>query len=279
MKTIDFTKPGGFPLTQDQLNYLQSAYSEAINALAAMGGGGSSPVVVSGMVISNPSSGDYSVTDGWFFYNGEMIRCEGSSVSGATGGSDVYVSITESTTPLIYFDGSTPNVINEKTASLAVLPTGTVADTTIFPLADLTVFGKGFGAANREAAWKTLSVSTSVPDGGVSGTVYYKKDHTANTLHIRGLLTAANAQNFAASPGALYYLMGSLPAAYTPANTGYFMAQYFGAGLIKDDAAVGWIKQVNCVINTSGQLLANWIKPELTVLGYAINISAIINLG
>jgi hypothetical protein len=47
MKTIDFTKPGGFPLTQDQLNYLQSAYIEAINALAAMGGGGTSPSCVS----------------------------------------------------------------------------------------------------------------------------------------------------------------------------------------------------------------------------------------
>ncbi len=279
MKTIDFTKPGGFPLTQDQLNYLQSAYIEATNALAAMGGGGSLPVVLSGTAVSNPATGDYSVTDGWFFYNGEMIRCEASSVSGATGGSDVYMSITETSTPLIYFDGSTPNVINEKTASLGVLPTGTVADATRFPLTDLTVFGKGFGAANREAAWKTLSVSTSVPDGGVTGTVHYKKDHTSNTLHIRGVLTAANAQNFAASPGSLFYLMGSLPAAYAPVNTGYFMAQYFGAGLIKDDIGVGWIKQVNCVINTSGQLSANWLKPELAVSGYAVNIAATIYLG
>lgn len=279
MKTIDFTKPGGFPLTQDQLNYLQSAYIEATNALAAMGGGGSLPVVVSGMVVSNPSTGDYSVTTGWFFYNGEMIRCESSSVSGATGGSDVYVSITETSTPLIYFDGSTPNVINEKIASLAVLPAGTVADATRFPLTDLNPFGRGFGAANREAAWKTLSVSTLVADGGVSGTVYYKKDHTTNTLHIRGVLTAANAQNFAASPGSLYYLMGSLPAAYAPVNTGYFVAQYFGAGLIQDDAGVGWIKQINCVVNNSGQILVNWLKPELTVSGYALSISAVMFLG
>ena len=67
MKTIDFTKPGGFPLTQDQLNYLQSAYKEAINAVAAMGGSGAVPVIVSGMVVANPSTGDYSITDGWFY--------------------------------------------------------------------------------------------------------------------------------------------------------------------------------------------------------------------
>jgi hypothetical protein len=278
MKTIDFTKPGGFPLTQDQLNYLQSAYIEAINALAAMGGGGTSPVVINGMVVSNPSTGDYSVTDGWFFYNGEMIRCEASSVSGATGGSDVYVSIAAASSPLIYFDGSTPNVINEKTASLLVLPTGTLADATRFPLADLTVFGKGFGAANREAAWKTLTVSTSVPDGGVSGTVYYKKDHVANTLHVRGVLTAANAQNFAASPGALYYLMGTLPTAYTPVNTGYFVATQFSSTSIKDDLSVAWVKQINCGLNSIGQLFINWIRPEIAVVSYAISFNATIVL-
>lgn len=278
MKTIDFTKPGGFPLTQDQLNYLQSAYIEATNALAAMGGSGSAPVVVSGMVVSNPSTGDYSLTNGWFFYNGEMIRCESSSVSGATGGSDVYVSITETSAPLIYFDGSTPNVINEKTASLAVLPTGSVADATRFPLIDLNPFGKMFGAANREAAWKTLSISTSVADGGVSGTVYYKKDHTTNTLHIRGVLTASNAQNFAASPGSLYYLMGSLPAAYAPVNTGYFVASQFGSTSFKDDLNVSWIKQINCGVNSVGQLFMNWIRPETGVSSYSMNFSTAIIL-
>ncbi len=278
MKTIDFTKPGGFPLTQDQLNYLQSAYTEAINAVAAMGGSGTVPVIVSGMIVANPSPGDYSITDGWFYFNGEMIRCVASSVSGASGGSEAYVSIVETSSPLVFFDGSTPNVINEKAASLLVLPSGTIADATRFPLADLTRFGKQFGIANRDAVWKTLSVSTSVPDGGVSGTVYYKKDYTANTLHLRGVLTAANAQNFAASPGSLYYLMGSLPAEYTPVNTGYFVAQYFGAGLINDDVGVGWIKQVKCVINEAGQLSVNWLKPELSVSGYGLNLSATISL-
>ena len=223
MKTIDFTRPGGFPLTQDQLNYLQSAYTEAISAIAAMGGSSMAPVIVSGMVVTNPSAGSYAITDGWFCYNGEMVRCEASSVSGASSGSDVYVSIIEASSPLIFFDGSAPDVINEKTANLLVLPSGTPADATKFPLADLTRFGKQFGIANRDSLWKTLSVSTPVPDGGVTGTIYYKKDYTANTLHIRGVLTAANAQNFAASPGSLYYLMGSLPAEYTPANTGYFV--------------------------------------------------------
>jgi hypothetical protein len=36
MKSIDFSQPGGFPLTQDNLDYLQQSYSEAVNALAAV---------------------------------------------------------------------------------------------------------------------------------------------------------------------------------------------------------------------------------------------------
>ena len=201
-----------------------------------------------------------------------------SSVSGASGGSEAYISIVEVSSPLVFFDGSTPNVINDKTANLLVLPSGTTTDATRFPLVGLTRFGKQFGIANRDAVWKSIAVSTSVLDGGVTGTVYYKKDYTANTLHIRGVLTAANAQNFAASPGSLYYLMASLPADCTPVSTGYFVAQYFGAGLIKDDVGVGWIKQVNCGLTNAGSLFVNWLKPEMSVLAYGIVFNTVIPL-
>lgn len=278
MKSIDFTKPGGFPLTQDQLGYLQQAYTEATAALAAMGSGAGSPVIVSGMTVTNPSTGNYSVTDGWFFYNNEMVRCIASSVTGASGSTAPFVSITSSAAPLVYYDGSAPNVVLEKTAVLQVLPVATVTDATRFPLAGLKLFGAGFGAANREAVWKTMTVSTAVPDGGVSGTLYYKKDHTANTLQIRGTLLSANAQNFAASPSPLMYLMGTLPAGYIPANPTYFIASYFGATLLKDDLGVAWLKQINCGINSTGQFFVNWLRPDIAAAGYGINFNTIISL-
>jgi hypothetical protein len=278
MKSIDFTQPGGFPLTQDQLGYLQAAYTEATAALAIMGAGTSTPVIISGMTVSNPSAGNFSVTDGWFFYNNEMVRCIASSVTGASGSAAPFISITSSAAPLVYYDGSAPNVVLEKTAVLQVLPVATSADATRFPLADIKPFGAGFGAANREAVWKTLNVSTAVPDGGVSGTVYYKKDHTANTLHIRGLLTSANAQNFAASPSPLMYLMGALPSGYLPMNTVYFSGHYYTSALIKDDLNIGWVKQINCAFNLLGQLYINWLRPEIAVAGYAINFNTIIPL-
>jgi hypothetical protein len=278
MKSIDFTQPGGFPLTQDQLLYLQQAYTESTRALSAMGGDSSTPYIISGMTVTNPATGDYTITDGWFYYNNEMVRCLAGSITGASGPSDAFIVITNTAAPLVYNDGSTPNVVLDQTASLQVLPSGTPTDATHFLLSALRRFGSGFGAANREAAWKTLAISTPAPDGGVTGTVYYKKDHTANTLHIRGLLTAANAQNFAASPGTLFYLMGTLPAAYVPNNTAYFNAQYFVATSVKDDLGVTWIKQINCAANSGGHFYINWIKPDIAVSGYGINFNTIIPL-
>jgi len=278
MKSIDFTQPGGFPLTQDQLGYLQQAYRESTGALAAMGGDSSIPYKISGMEITNPSTGSYTATDGWFFYNNEMIRFAGISVSGASGGFAAYVSVSITALPLVYNDGSTPNVVIDKVATLQVLPVGTPTDATHFPLSDLQRFGVGFGVANRESSWQTLTVSTIVAQGGVSGTIYFKKDFTANTLHLRGSLTAANAQNFTAMPASSFYLMGILPAGYQPATNAYFTGQYFVASSVMDDAGVSWIKQVNCGINAAGQIIVNWIKPALSVSGYGINFSTIICL-
>lgn len=278
MKAIDLTRPGGFPLTQDQVNYLQQAYTECINAIALMGGDGTAPITISGMTVTNPATGTYNITNGWFFYNNEMIRFNAGGVTGASGGSDVYAVITASAGTLIFNDGSTPGVILDKVAQLQVLPTGTATDATHFPLSALIPFGRQFGIANREATWHTMAVSTAAAAGGVTGTVYYKKDFTANTLHIRGLLSANNAQNFTASPGTIYSLMGTLPIGYVPNNSAYFFAQYFVASSIKDDLGIAWIKQVNCILNTSGQFLTNWIKPDVSISGYGLNFNAIIPL-
>ena len=72
--------------------------------------------------------------------------------------------------------------------------------------------------------------------------------------------------------------MGLLPGGYIPANNAYFTAQYFVGGLIKDDLGVAWIKQINCAINPTGQLFINWIRPDISIGGYGIEINSIIPL-
>jgi hypothetical protein len=278
MKAIDFTQPGGFPLTQDQLDYLQQAYTECVHALGTIGGNGTAPYVISGMVITNPSPGNYTVTDGWFMYGGELVHIPAGGISGIPAGQDAYIQVTANASPLTFNNGSTPNVILDKSAGMVSLPSGTADDATHFAVSHLKPFGAGFGVNNREQVWQSLNVSTPAADGGVTGTIYYKKDFTANTLQIRGLLAANNAQNFAASPGALYYNMGTLFATYFPNNSTYFTAQYFVASLIQDDLGVSWIKQINCVINNTGQVLVNWIRPNTSIVGYGITFNATVPL-
>jgi hypothetical protein len=273
MKSIDFTHPGGFPLTQDQLDYLQQGYTECINALTSMGGVG--PTVITGMT-SSSFGGITTVAEGWFFYNGELIKFNTSSYGALPYGDVVLVNITPTATSLTYNDGSSFGAILNKTASVITGPPTTT--TTIFPFSDLQLFQLVFGQNGRETGWSSLAVSTPVPDGGVTGTIYYKKNILSNTLHIRGFLSANNAQNFAASPAALFYDMGSLPAAYAPGNNAYFTGHYFVSGMIKDDLGVGWIKQVTCVLNAGGQFLVNWIRPDIGISGYVIDFNTTIPL-
>lgn len=278
MKKIDFSQPGGFPLTQDQLSYLQQSYTESALAVATMGHNGGAPFIVSGMTITNPSIGEYSVTSGWFYYNDDLIRFTSNTITGASGSFAPFIVISPVASPLVFNDGSTPPVITDSTATIQSLPTSTPADATHIPLLQVQPFGRGFGIANKETSWQIIPVSTPAGSGGVTGNIFYRKNHLTNTLHIRGTLTSANAQNFAASPGSTFYTMATLPSEYAPANTVYLIVSIFGSTSFKDDLNVSWIKQINCGINTAGQIFLNWIRPELAVAGYGINFNTVVPL-
>ena len=278
MKAIDFTQPGGFPLTQDQLDYLQSAYTECVNTLGSLGSNNSTAAILSGMESTAGIGGVTNVSAGWFFYNGELVRFPAQSYPLVTAGFAMYVVITPAASPLTYHDGSTPNVILEKTGTLIQLVNTTPTDATHFLLDDAIPFAVGFGLNNREASWNSLVVNTLPAAGGVTGTIFYKKNFLTNTLHIRANLAANNAQNFPASTAAIYSLMGVLPAGYIPPTNVYFIANYFASFLIKDDLGVGWVKQTNCAINTGGQVLINWLRPDISIGAYGINFNTIIPL-
>jgi len=278
MKAIDFTQPGGFPLTQDQLDYLQGAYTECITALGGLGSSNGVPAVLSGMVSTPGIGGLTDVSAGWFFYNGELIRFPPQSYPAVIAGNAMYVVITSAASSLTYNDGSTPNVILDKTGVLVQLVNTTPTDATHFLLDAIVPFGVGLGLNNREVSWNSLVVNTLPAAGGVTGTIYYKKDFIANTLHIKANLIANNAQNFSGAPLALFSLMGTLPAAYIPTDNVFFIANYFVSSLIKDDLGVAWVKQINCAINTLGHILINWLKPDSAILAYGINFNTIIPL-
>ncbi|MCW3120702.1 MAG: hypothetical protein JWQ38_194 [Flavipsychrobacter sp.] len=278
MKAIDFTQPGGFPLTQDQLDYLQSAYTECLNTLGCLGSNNSTPAMLSGMESTPGIGGSTNVSAGWFFYNGELVRFPAQSYPAVSPGNAMYVVITPGAGPLTYHDGSTPNVILEKTGLLLQLVNTTPTDATHFLLDDIIPFGVGLGLNNREASWNSLVVNTLPAVGGVTGTIFYKKNSLTNTLHIRANLAANNAQNFPPSTAAIYSLMGTLPAGYVPNNIALFTASYFASFLIKDDLGVAWVKQVNCAVNTGGQIFVNWLRPDISIGAYGLDFNTIIPL-
>ena len=275
MKQIDFTHAGGFPLTQDELDYLQHAYTECINAFALMGGDGTTPVIISGMATSIPTVGTIMVTDGWFFYNGEMIRFSGSSVI-PTGSDLPVVVITPATTSLTYNDGSIYPAVLNKTATLMSMPSAT--DATHFPLASLVPFQLAFGVSGRESNWNSIFVNTLASDGGVTGHIYYKKNLLTNTLQIRASLNANNAQNFSASPLAQFSILGTLPSGYFPAVAAYFTTYYFAGNLFKDDLGVSWVKHLTSVVNPSGDVSINFLRPDVSISAYTVMFNTIIPL-
>lgn len=184
MKSIDFSQPGGFPLTQDQLDHLQSGYKEATLALARIGGYNNGPFAISGMEVTSPTPGDYVVTEGWFLYNDDIMRFPNSGIAGIAAGYDVYIQIQHDNSSVYYNDGVLREVILESRGELAPLPTGTPEDASHFLLSSLRRFGVGLGLANRESDWNTLVVNTDPAVGGVTGTVYYKKNFKIGRAHV-----------------------------------------------------------------------------------------------
>src|SRR5579872_2371813 len=131
MNKIDFSHAGGFPLTQDELDFLQQAYISCIQALGAAGVSGSAPTILTGMAVTG---GGNTVSSGWFIYGGELVQFTGSTVVPGSG-EVALVLITDNTTNLTYNDTSSFPAHHMKTATLTHAPA--VTDATHFPVSAL----------------------------------------------------------------------------------------------------------------------------------------------
>jgi hypothetical protein len=211
MKTIDFSQPGGFPLTQDTLGYLQEGYMEALDMLAKVADTGA-PIKLWGMVQGPPVGGGTAIgniSDGAFYYNGQLYKFTGGDYGSIS--DDIIVVIADNASSLTFFDASTPNVVFNNNATFADLPT--VTDATHFPYSSMVTFGVGLGLANREYGWNDISVGYSgggEPD--ISGHIYYKRNLMSNQLELRIELLLTNVGNISGVPGAC--VIGTLPLGY-----------------------------------------------------------------
>ena len=101
-KRFDFTRPGGFPLTQDVLDYMQNGYSEAIQALVG--------VLGDNMILSGAAYNGTCFMDGWVINNGEVLPFVGGTASFSGNPNSVSISVFE-TSELLVFDGNTPKAV------------------------------------------------------------------------------------------------------------------------------------------------------------------------
>ena len=256
-KEIDFSKTGGFPLTQDTLEYMQEGYREILVALATYGIdanniAANTPVALTGMAVSGSI---YKA--GWFYYNGAIICFPTDiDISGfpTLGGGSVYgYSISETDTPLTFNDSSTPSVMKIQQATIAA---GTSLSATFIPLTTTMHYPQEyFNLRGKEATETHLAVSVT----GISGDVYYRKNLMNNTLQIRGSLTVTTA--IGTTP--TYYNLGTLAAAYRPASQDVPFKAFFRyhSSTLEETTGLDYIRDMNMELTTGGLLNLGGIKP------------------
>lgn len=102
MNSVNFDNPGGFPLDQDALKFMQSSYGSLQNLAVSIAG--TTPSIISGCIETGGNT-----SEGWVIINGEVLPFQG----GPTGSK---VTIQEVTTPVLYEDEISRDTYKVRTA-------------------------------------------------------------------------------------------------------------------------------------------------------------------
>lgn len=262
MKRTDLTKPGGFPLDQDQLNHLQQGYTECLNELALIMGNSTAPFAIRGCRITRtPTTGtlaDYSMTAGSFFWNGEIVINPATvtltgvdeSINGA------YVQIVPDNAALTYYDGVSRTVVLDSDAALGTFPIGTADDTAKFLWSHIKPMGVGFMENIMDNIYTPYITPTYV--GGyiddVTSPLRYRKPVGTKTVTIKGVTNSTLGMSMVSDS-----VIFVLPAGYRPISERIFMTHnYIDVCFIR--------------IKTNGEVsLAGDIVP-VTTIGCLMNV-------
>lgn len=234
MKSVDLSNLGGYPWTDNDFSYLQNAWTEGVQALAAIGASPTANVatVLYGMKSTAGGGGSTNVSAGWVVYNGVIIRFPAQSYGALAGGHAAYVVVTPTSVPhaLPFADGSTPDVINDVTGVLTDLVSSTATDGTHFKLSDVvawlaldaTLYSRMTAAEAILNAWNSgwvdqLAAPTMVVTGGgtfAGGTCAYNKlkylDNAtvAWQFQLRGYTVTGTVNTIVVHPPDVFYMGG-----------------------------------------------------------------------
>jgi hypothetical protein len=274
MNKTDFTKPGGFLLDQDALDYLQSAYVEAITALSYKGSsavpGVNVPMALYGMV-NDPAAN--TISSGWIVYNGEIMPFTGGASVPVTGGNAIYIVITTTVTDLEFDDGTNQPVLISTAAALQELVDTTATDATHCQLSTL-LYG-------NPQAYTVVNTSGSTDGTAVwDNQLQYRYDSYKKQLHIKGLITFIAGYPTAGNSlqSVTITTMGSN---YGAGGTGFrAFVNTALTGKITNPAGDTVISGIDGMIGTHGEVILH-LKPSPGlnnhgVFYYPVNINCII---
>ena len=271
MNFANFTFSGKFPFTQDVLAFMQQQYFGLETAITLLGSNlDGVPVIMSGMVHTGTV-----MTAGYFCLDGTIYYCPGGDTVTFPGGGHAFgITIETTVLPLEFRDGVSHGVYNLYVGVFEVVPTAPAVNR--FLVADFLHWGAVFGSENR-TEWGSLAVvSATVAD--VTGTIYYKKDSVANTLHLRWSLNVDDAQSLDPAPTASFYDLQTLPAGFLPTYLQYFTAHRGSSGAMLDFTGDGYLKQFTCKVGTDGVISMELIKPDAGIPSYSVAGNCIVSL-
>ena len=273
MDKIDFSKLDGFPLDQDVMSFLQNAKLRGDVSLFA-DCPADTIVILSGLQVTNTTGTVFQLSAGYFYLNGQVYFTSGNSQNIAGAGlNELGMTVQFNLEGLVFEDDTVKNVVIKDAPFLDLKADGTA---NFYPVRNWKAW-HDYSFSRSKTAEFSQSVSGGL-NGGLTGTVYFRKNTVANTLHIRGTITAADAQALYAP--ATYAALMTLPEGYRPAYDVPFAAfyRYHTTARKKTHDAVDYLMQVNAALRADGILQAGFIRPEAGVTSYSVSFNTIIPL-
>lgn len=272
MKNIDFSFNGGFPLTQETLDYMQGRDIDILKSIVQMGVpvGSTDPIILSGCYYD---SGTTSYGSGWIYKNGEVYYFAGGAVPALPAGAKCIIQ--DYTTTVVFEDATSHDVYIERKA---VYGTGAGE----FDLATTKRFHEEFGVKAAEDDFSTIAVAAAIGTAALpaaaNGTLYYKKIHVPKMVQIRADIVLTNAQQIVGNPR--YDDVCVLPAGYRPASTVPFKAlvRYQLTNYITDLSDKDYIKDINCEVLADGTINMGFIEPLAGTTTYTVSFNLFIPL-
>lgn len=194
MNRFDFSQLGGFPLTQNVLDHMQSGYKDACESLASVFVFNDAPIALSGITQLDAGGGDVAVSDGYFFHAGRLCRFVGSIFSEPGSGEEPFIVINDNAAMLPFNNGSTPTVKYDDVGVIEIRDSGDVEDSDKFKLSSLLPVRLSLAMATMPEVTMPFAEPTYLGDytADSSSPIKYRKNYHSKTVIIKGITQSSS---------------------------------------------------------------------------------------